>query len=161
MHDHHSTEKPVFSVLVCSSSRNERSDTSGKVIRDLLNSQGFEVRASEIVGDDREEIISALSNLLNDSNVVIVSGGTGISTRDITTETIRSIADREVTGFGIQFQTLSMWEIGSSAMLSSTTAFLLGRKLVFCLPGSPDAARLAVGKLIIPEAGHIMHELNR
>lgn len=161
MHEHHSTEKPVFSVLVCSTTRTRTSDTSGRLIRDILGSYGFKVASYGVVSDNRKKIVARLFELLNEANVVIISGGTGISLRDVTIEAVRSIADREVTGFGIQFQTLSMQEVGSSTMLSSASAFLIGRKLVFCLPGSPEAVRLALDKLIVPEAGHIMHELNR
>lgn len=161
MHEHHSTEKPIFSVMVCSSTRTQNSDTSGKLIRDLLASHDFKVLASDVVIDSRERIVAKLADLLSGANIVIVSGGTGISSNDITIEAVKSIADREVSGFGVQFQTLSMQDLGSATMLSSASAFLIGRKLVFCLPGSPEAAKLALEKLIIPEAGHIMHELNR
>lgn len=161
MHEHHGSVRPTFSVLICSSSRTKENDTTGKLIRDLLITFGFHVSSYDIVNDNKKTITEKLFDILTACNIVVISGGTGITNRDVTIDAVRTIADREVSGFGMQFQILSMKAVGTSAMLSSATAFLIGRKLVFCIPGSTEAARLAVNELIIPEADHIMYELNR
>jgi molybdenum cofactor biosynthesis protein B len=92
---------------------------------------------------------------------VITTGGTGIARRDVTYEAVNSIFDRELSGFGELFRMLSWDEISSAAMLSRATAGSIGSTAVFCVPGSRNAIRLAMEKLILPEIAHVVFEIRK
>jgi molybdopterin adenylyltransferase len=92
-------------------------------------------------------------------DAIIVNGGTGIAARDSTIEAVRALLDKELEGFGELFRHLSYWQIGSAAMLSRALAGVAAGKIVVALPGSPDACRLAMEKLLIPQLGHMAHLL--
>ncbi len=162
MHDHISSRKdPVFSILTCSNTRVPENDESGRTLHDILKNSGFEVADKRIVKDDFTEITSAVRKLIEKSDILVITGGTGITKYDVTIEAVRSISEKEMTGFMVQFQQLSYKDVGTAAMLSGASGFIVNRKAVFCLPGSPDAASLGLRELILPEARHIIHELNR
>lgn len=105
----------------------------------------------------------ALRSLLtNESvNVIITSGGTGISRRDITVDTVCSFMEKRIEGFGELFRRLSYDEIGGGAILSRATAGVAARKLIFCLPGSKNAVDLGLRGIILPILGHMLWEANR
>ena len=162
MHDHISAgEKAKFSILTCSSTRVPDNDESGKLLQDILDSAGFEVAEKKIVRDDFSEIVSVVRKMIQKCDILLITGGTGITKYDVTIEAVRSISEKEMTGFMIQFQILSSKDVGTAAMLSGASGFILERKAVFCLPGSPNAASLGLKGIIIPEAPHIIHELRR
>lgn len=147
-------------VIVTSDKRDIQTDKSGNLIADLLKNAGHEVTNYMIVGNDPGSLMKALDDV-KDSQVVIVSGGTGISKRDITVDTIGPHLERELSGFGELFRALSFNEIGTAALLSRAMAGTVGSRVVFCLPGSMGAVKLAVEKLILPELSHIVGELER
>ena len=95
------------------------------------------------------------------TQVIITTGGTGITSRDGTYEAIDGLLEKRLDGFGELFRMLSFAEIGASAMMSRATAGTAARKAIFVLPGSPNAVKLAMTKLIIPELGHVAQQLNR
>ena len=95
------------------------------------------------------------------TQVIITTGGTGISARDTTFEAVTALFDKRLDGFGELFRMISFNEIGSAAMMSRATAGTVGRKAIFVLPGSPAAVRLAMEKLIVPELGHIVQQLSK
>ena len=107
--------------------------------------------------------MAEVKTLLKDSKitVIVTSGGTGISKRDISTETITPLFDKKIEGFGELFRRFSFEEIGEAAMISRAVAGLVAGKLVFCLPGSKNAVKLALSRLILPGLGHIITEANR
>src|SRR5918996_567368 len=150
-------------VLTVSDTRTPETDTAGQAIRDLLASAGNGVTGSAIVRDDPAAVMSTVRERLNDpdTHVIITTGGTGISSRDSTYEAIEELLEKRLTGFGELFRMLSFQEIGSAAMMSRATAGTSGRKAIFILPGSPDAVRLAMTRLILPELGHVIQQLNR
>jgi molybdenum cofactor biosynthesis protein B len=115
------------------------------------------------VTDDRAAIVTAVLGLADDPSVdaVITTGGTGIARRDVTYEAVSSILDREIAGFGELFRMLSWDEIRSAAMLSRATAGAIGSTAVFSLPGSRNAIRLAMEKLILPEIAHVVYEIRK
>lgn len=118
----------------------------------------------EIVKDDKESIQQAVlaGYHREDVDVVLTNGGTGITKRDVTIEAVSVLLDKEIVGFGELFRMISYLEdIGSSAMLSRAIGGTIGRKVVFSMPGSSGAVRLAMNKLILPELGHITFELHR
>ena len=104
---------------------------------------------------------NAVGATVSDADVVITTGGTGITSRDSTYEALSALFDKHLDGFGELFRMLSYEEIGSAAMMSRACAGTIGRRAVFALPGSPQAVQLAVDKLILPEIGHVVRELRR
>jgi len=149
-------------VVTCSDSRDEASDSSGRFIRETLAEAGHEVALYRLVPDE-PDWISAAVKVAVDSNfdVIITNGGTGISRRDNTFKTLQEMIDRPLTGFGELFRMLSWQEVGSSAMLSRATAGVIQNTLIFALPGSTNAVRLAMEKLILPQIRHLVSEMRR
>lgn len=149
----------VFATLTISDTRTLETDTSGKAIVAKMTESGHQLFAHQIVPDEPSEICGTLGRLCaHDSlDVVVATGGTGISPRDQTPEAVRPLLDVELPGFGELFRMLSYEEIGPASMLSRALAGRIGRVLVFCLPGSQNAVNLALDKLIVPEIGHLVH----
>ncbi len=162
MHDHTSKgDKARFSVLTCSNTRVQENDESGAALHRILNSAGYGDVDMRIVKDDSVAIVEAVMSMLENCDILLITGGTGITQFDVTVEAVRSISQKEMTGFMVQFQLLSYREVGTAAMLSRASSFIVNRKAVFCLPGSPEAASLGLNDLILPEVGHLLHELHR
>ncbi len=160
-HEKHARTNLKVGIITASDSRTLETDESGKVIRTLLEAAGHRVDYYEIVPDDSEKISAALVSNLENLDTIIINGGTGISARDGTTEVVKSVLDKELEGFGELFRMLSFNEIGPAAMLSRAVAGVRHGKFVAALPGSPDACRLAMEKLLIPELGHITYLLSK
>ncbi|EJR87048.1 molybdenum cofactor biosynthesis protein B [Bacillus cereus VD156] len=151
-------------IVTISDTRTEETDKSGQLLHELLKEAGHKVTSYEIVKDDKESIQQAVlaGYHKEDVDVVLTNGGTGITKRDVTIEAVSALLDKEIVGFGELFRMISYLEdIGSSAMLSRAIGGTIGRKVVFSMPGSSGAVRLAVNKLILPELGHITFELHR
>jgi len=142
-------------VLTASDSRTPETDDSGRIIRDLLAAAGHRIEYYEVLPDDPALIRQALLQHLQDLDAIVVNGGTGIAARDSTIEAIRVLLDKELDGFGELFRYLSYQQIGSAAFLSRALAGIAAGKIVVSLPGSPDACRLAMEKLLIPQLPHI------
>jgi molybdenum cofactor biosynthesis protein B len=163
VHDHekHAHENLKVGVITASDSRTPETDESGKVIRTLLEEAGHLVAYYAVIPDDGEKISAALVTNLENLDAIIVNGGTGITARDNTTEVVKSLLDKELEGFGELFRMLSFQEIGAAAMMSRAIAGVRHGKFVAALPGSPDACRLAMEKLLIPQLGHITYLLSK
>ncbi len=159
-------KKLNFAVIVCSSSRYQKlkekelvDDPSGDSIVETLKRAGHGVCFREIVPDDKVLIGKYVSRALGSEDVdaIIMCGGTGISPKDVTIEAVRPMLVKTLPGFGELFRKLSFDEIGTSAVLTRALAGVADQgKAVFCIPGSPQAVRLVLEKLILPEAGHIL-----
>jgi len=164
----HKKEAPSrlgFAVIVVSTSRFEAhklmkhvDDLSGDLIVKLLEKARHKMVYKALVPDDRGLIGQKMSEALGlkEVDAIITCGGTGIAPSDVTIETVRPMLTKTLPGFGELFRRLSFDEIGSAALLSRALAGVTDRKAVFCLPGSPQAVRLCVEKLILSEAGHIV-----
>jgi len=165
----HKTEAPrnlSFAVIVSSSSRYQKlkerkpfTDPSGDLIVELLQNAGHSVVSREILPDDRVLIGKNVSNAIGSEKVdaIIVCGGTGVSITDVTIETVRPLMIKTLPGFGELFRKLSFDEIGSAAIMTRALAGVTDQgKAVFCIPGSPQAVKLVMEKLILPETGHIL-----
>jgi molybdopterin adenylyltransferase len=128
-----------------------------------MRGAGHEVAARGIVRDDAACIRTKLLDLLarSDVDAIITTGGTGISARDTTYEVVDRMLEKRLDGFGEIFRMLSYEEIGAAAVLSRAVAGAVGTKLVACLPGSRNAVRLAVEKLLVPEISHLVYELKK
>ena len=148
-------------VLTISDTRTEANDASGGAIVELLTGGGHQVAGRRIVRDDPAAVREAVQSAVNTADVIITTGGTGITARDSTYEALAALLDKRLDGFGELFRMLSYAEIGAAAMLSRATAGSIGATAVFSLPGSEHAVRLAMTKLILPEIGHVVRELRR
>ena len=150
-------------VITVSDTRTEATDTGGRAAVELLTAGGHEVVGHTIVKDDAELLRDAIGRQLANPAVqaIVTTGGTGITARDCTYEAVSAMLWKRLDGFGEIFRTLSYQEIGAAAMLSRAVAGTIAGRLVFALPGSEAAVRLAVGKLIAPELGHLVREATR
>lgn len=149
-------------VITCSDTRNEKQDESGRIVRALLEDRGHHFAGYELVKDEPDAIRGALHRALEaGARAVVINGGTGIGPRDVTLETVAPMFDKRLEGFGELFRSLSYKEIGSAAMMSRAAAGTMRGAIVFCIPGSPQAVRLAMEALILPEVGHAVRELSR
>jgi molybdenum cofactor biosynthesis protein B len=153
---------PCF-VLTVSDTRTLDTETSGRTIAELLTGAGHTVADRKVVKDNPEDVYEAVTKAIINARVraVITTGGTGLARRDSTFEALTSHFDKRIDGFGELFRMLSYQEIGAAAMLSRATAGIIRGAVVFMLPGSEAAVRLATTKLIIPELGHIVRELTK
>ncbi len=158
-----SPERVRVAVLTISDTRTPETDTGGNVIVDSMQKAGHEIVHREIVKDDAPRIKKILEEFLADAAVdaVITTGGTGISARDATYEVVAQMLDKKLDGFGELFRVLSYEEVGAAAILSRAIAGAAGLKFVACLPGSTNAVRLAMEKLLVPEISHIIFELRK
>jgi molybdenum cofactor biosynthesis protein B len=132
-----------IAVLTISDTRDEESDTSGRLLADMLTADGHVLAARRRVKDDVAEIQTALRAWIEDPaiDVILTTGGTGLTGRDVTPEALEPLFDKRIDGFGIVFHMVSHGKIGTSTIQSRATAGLIGTTFVFCLPGSPGACR--------------------
>jgi molybdenum cofactor biosynthesis protein B len=144
-------------ILTVSDTRTPEDDTSGQLIRGLLEAAGHPIVSYAIVRDEPVAIRTAVLQAAEDPRVraLIVSGGTGITARDVTVESVAELWTRELRGFGETFRALSFSEIGPTALLSRATAGVVGSTFVALLPGSSAGCRLAVERLVLPLLGHV------
>lgn len=164
IHERNQLKSLAICVLTISDTRTEVTDKSGDVIRQRIVAGGHQIVEARICKDDKEEIQEVLDRWLDDSNIhaIITTGGTGIGFRDITIETVTPYFTKSLEGFGELFRFLSYTEdVGSKALLSRATAGAIREKILFALPGSSKAVKLAMDKLILPEMHHIVHELTK
>jgi molybdopterin adenylyltransferase len=150
-------------VITVSDTRTEATDTSGRAIADLLNAAGHVVVGRGLVPDDAELVRGTVERQLAnpDVQVVITTGGTGITSRDSTHEAIAGMLQKKLDGFGELFRMLSYEQIGSAAMMSRACAGLVAGRIVVSLPGSEAAVRLAMERLIVPELGHLVQQASK
>jgi molybdopterin adenylyltransferase len=162
-HKHHVHANVNCAVIIISGTRTEQTDESGKLIMDNLKQAGHTVTAYSILKNDAAEILNKISELFKDGNtqVIITSGGTGASHLDITIETISPILEKKMDGFGELFRSLTYQEIGTGSILSRAMAGIVKGKVIISLPGSLEAVKLAMGKIIIPEIAHLVREATR
>lgn len=163
VHEHrkHSLTNLKVGVITASDSRTEETDSSGKLIREMLEGAGHSVVYYQIVPDSTERIAAAVVERLSALDAIIVNGGTGLAPRDSTVEALRPLLEKEIEGFGEIFRMLSFQEIGAAAMLSRALAGVRDGRFVAALPGSTAGCRLAMERLIIPEIGHIAYLLGQ
>ena len=151
-----------FAVVTVSDSRNEAEDESGKLIQDLLQEAGHQLVSYRLLKNDLEAIQQEISHLVEAKVACIVTtGGTGLGRRDLTIEGVAPLLDKSLDGFGEIFRYLSFQEVGSSALMSRAMAGTSRGTLIFCLPGSTKAVKLALERLILPELKHLIRELHR
>ncbi len=155
-----------YGIFICSTSRYTQiqqgdtavSDVGGDALVELLKNAGQTVLFKKIISDDETLIQDAVMYALGltDLDVAVFSGGTGITPTDVTIETVSPFFEKTLPGFGEFFRRISFDRVGSAAVLSRAVAGVAKGKALFCIPGSPDAVRVALEMLILPEAPHIV-----
>jgi molybdenum cofactor biosynthesis protein B len=150
-------------VITVSDTRTTDNDVSGDTIVDLLESAGHIVSGRTIVKDDPEAVRGTITRQIAnpDVQVIITTGGTGITSRDSTFEAIAGLLQKRLDGFGELFRMLSYEQIGPAAMMSRASAGLVAGRIVVSLPGSEAAVRLALEKLVVPELGHLVQQASK
>lgn len=150
-----------IAVVSVSTTRKLSEDKSGAWIKKQAKKEGHEVVIHQVVTDDIQAI-GDLARHVTDKivpDVVIMTGGTGIAPKDVTIEAVKPMFEKELTAFGVLFTQLSFEEIDAAAILSRATAGIVGSTMVFCIPGSIKACKLACNQLIFPELGHILKHM--
>ncbi len=165
-HKQHEAQGPSSvrcAVITVSDSRTLETDTGGKAVMDHLTAAGHSVVCREIVPDEPSRMKPLLLSLRerDDVDVILMTGGTGITSRDQTFETVSGLLDKSLPGYGEIFRMLSYQDIGPAAILSRAIGGLMGRKVLLTMPGSPAAVRLAMEKIIVPQIPHLMREARR
>ncbi len=152
-----------FAIITLSDTRTEETDISGAFIKNLLLNSGHTVPFYRVFPDDRVKIKDVVQDCLADPHiaVIITNGGTGIASRDTTFDVVASLLEKRLDGFGELFRMLSYQEIGPAAMMSRAVAGIAKGKVIFSLPGSTNAVRLAMEQLILPQAAHVYWELHK
>jgi molybdopterin adenylyltransferase len=150
-------------VLTVSDTKTPETDTSGQLIRKLLTDAGHHVIGSSIVRDEPKDVQRVIGEACarDEVQAVLVTGGTGVTSRDSTYEAIEALLDKRLPGFGELFRMLSYQEVGAAAMMSRAQLGVHARRVVVSMPGSPNACRLALEKLVIPELSHLIREVSR
>lgn len=159
-HDHHAQDKATVKIalLTVSSSRSLDEDPSGDYLEERLREAGHEIATRELVSDAFDRIQDTVDQYTDrdDVDAVITSGGTGVTPDDVTPEAALPLFDKQLPGFGELFRRLSHEEIGTKTVGSRALAGVAGDTLVFCIPGSRNAAELGIDEIILPEVGHLV-----
>lgn len=163
-HHHHHDDAPQVQVgawvVTCSDTRNATTDLGGPLVKRLLEEAGHTVLGAELVADDAHAIDHALEHALSHgARAIIFTGGTGIARRDVTLEALEPRFEKRLDGFGELFRMISYELIGPAAMASRASAGVVKGAVVFAIPGNPDAVKLALSALILPQLGHLVREL--
>ena len=155
--------KAHFAVLTTSDVRTAATDVSGAKVKELATAAGHEVVYDAIVPNDPEHLLALLLHLQSrtDLDVMVTTGGTGISRKDQTIGVVEKCFTRALPGFGELFRLLSFQQVKSAALLSRAAGGVAHDKLLFALPGSPNAVELAMNQIILPELGHLLYELRK
>jgi molybdenum cofactor biosynthesis protein B len=161
-HRVYAPDRLSFAVLTASDSRSETGDDSGRKIVEMATAAGHQVGDAHVIPDEIPAIRSAVARAVElGADVVVLNGGTGLASRDVSVEAVMPLLDRLIEGFGELFRALSFQQIGPAAMLSRSVAGVVGRSVLFVLPGSPKAVELAMAELILPEVGHLVGQIRR
>jgi molybdenum cofactor biosynthesis protein B len=160
-HKAHAPKSLVLAILTVSSTRSLADDKSGQWMKKRAEKKKHEVVFHEVIPDNKDVIADTIHAVIqaHSPHAILVTGGTGISPADATIEAVRPMFTKELTAFGPLFSQLSYEEIDSAALLSRATAGLIGQTLVFCMPGSLKACKLACKELIFPELGHLVKHM--
>lgn len=164
-HEHRRDQKIVagFAVLIVSDSRTKDTDESGKIAIDLIENAGHHIKAYDIAKNDTTQIKKMLKKYSENPEIriILTSGGTGVSNRDKTVNTVTPMLQQILPGFGEYFRRLSFEEVGIAGINSRAVAGIINKQVIYCLPGSKNAVRTALTKIILPGIGHLLWEIDR
>ncbi len=161
--------KPRFTVVTVSTSRHRElkkgsrcEDPSGDLTQSYLERSGLALNSRKVVPDDEEALREAILKAVykEGSDLVVLVGGTGIAKKDLTIEAVSPLFDKTLTAFSSLFTMMSYAESGSDVLISRATAGIIGKSIVFCLPGATKAIQLAMEKIVVPQVSHILHHTN-
>jgi len=160
-HKQQASKKVTIGIITVSTTRALVDDSSGKWLSSQASNEGHEIVHHQVIPDDAEIIGSTVKNVIRHQRpqVILMTGGTGITEKDVTIEAVTPMFAKTLTAFGCLFAILSFEEIGSAAFLSRATAGIIEKTAVFCMPGSIKACKLACRKLIFPELGHLVKHI--
>lgn len=162
----HKSDAPTkirCAVITVSDTRTLETDTGGALLVERVESAGHRVEQREIIPDDPDVMRPLLQSLRDNDGIdaVLMTGGTGITSRDMTYETVTSLLTKPLPGYGELFRMLSYEEIGAAAMLSRATGGLMERTILLTMPGSRAAVSLTMDRVILPELTHLVREARR
>jgi len=162
-HKHTGPKSVSCAVITISDTRTEQDDESGKLIMQKLSESGHEVISYCMLKNEAASIKEKISELLKmeELQVIITTGGTGVSSRDVTVDTIYPLLEKKLDGFGELFRFLTYHDIGTGSIMSRAIAGVTKEKVIICLPGSSNATNLAIDKIILAEIGHLVREATR
>ena len=151
----------TLGIISVSTTRTLENDHSGNWMHQQAEAEGHQVVFHQVVPDDSETITRTIREVIQKQKprVLLLTGGTGISSRDVTIEAVRPLLSKELSAFGPLFAQLSFNQIDSAALLSRATAGLIDQTVLFCMPGSLKACQLACKSLIFPELGHLVRHI--
>ncbi len=160
-HQNESSKDITCGIITLSDSRKSKKlDLSGQIMVEEIESR-YTLKSRSLIPDEKEELLNAIENMVNDDiDVILTTGGTGLDSRDITVETVETLFEKRLDGFGELFRAKSYEEIGAAALLSRATAGIYKRSIIFSMPGSPNAVKTALG-LIIDELPHFVHHVKK
>lgn len=160
-HQNESSKNIACGVITLSDSRkSKKADLSGEYISEEIESR-YTLTGRTLIPDEKDALINAIENMISDgADVILTTGGTGLDTRDITVETVESLFEKKLDGFGEIFRMKSFEEIGSAALLSRATAGIYKKSIIFSMPGSPNAVKTAL-EIIIDELPHFVHHVKK
>lgn len=158
-HQKESSKDITCGLITLSDSRkSEKLDLSGKYIAEEIEAR-YTLKSRSLIPDEKEDLVNSIAAMAEDGiDVILTNGGTGLAARDITVETVESLFEKKIDGFGELFRAKSFEEIGSAALLSRATAGVYKKTIIFSMPGSPNAVKTALG-LIIDELPHFVHHV--
>ncbi|MFW9955040.1 MAG: molybdenum cofactor biosynthesis protein B [Candidatus Thorarchaeota archaeon] len=164
-HEHRRDQKisTGFAILTTSDSRTKENDDTGRIAKELIQSNHHIIVEYDIVKNDAAAISDRINDYLNNPEirVIIISGGTGVGKRDLTIRTVVPRFEKHLIGFGELFRRLSYEELGVPGIYSQASAGIIGNTIVYCLPGSTNAMKTALAKIILPGIGHLIWEIDR
>lgn len=160
-HQKEASKELLCGIITLSDSRkSEKLDLSGKIMAEEIESR-YTLKSKKLIPDEADDLINAIDEMVSEKiDVILTTGGTGLDTRDITVETVESLFDKKIDGFGELFRAKSYEEIGSAALLSRATAGVYEKTIIFSMPGSPNAVKTALS-LIINELPHFVHHVKK
>ncbi len=147
-------------ITLSDSRKSKKADLSGQYMANEIEER-YTLKSRQLIPDEKNDLINAIEEMvLDDVDVILTTGGTGLDTRDITVETVESLFDKKLDGFGEIFRAKSYEEIGAAALLSRATAGIYKKVIIFSMPGSPNAVKTAFS-IIIDELPHIVHHVKK
>ncbi|MFP3242195.1 molybdenum cofactor biosynthesis protein B [Caldisphaera sp.] len=150
-----------FALIITSDSvyYDKKKDEITPIVEKMIGESGHELKLKTIVRNDKDEILNSLNNAIKFSDIILMTGGTGISPKDITIDIVKPLARDVLPGFGELHRSKSLNEIGYRAILSRANAFILDKCLVVVSPGNPSAVKISL-EILLPIANHIVEQLN-
>ena len=160
-HKRHAPRKVTIGIITVSTTRALVDDGSGNWIHEQAQKEGHDIVYHQVITDDAGLIAATLRDVIQNERpqLILMNGGTGITKKDVTIEAVSPLFTKTLSSFGPLFAKLSYDEIGSAAYLSRATAGVIEDTVVFCMPGSLNACKLACRKLIFPELGHLVKHI--